>query len=184
MRHRISLLGVAALLLLTYAGEGRGAILVYTGTLSQASVTPPSGSPGTGSTTVTYDSASHLLHVVVSFSGLTSGDTAAHIHCCTAVAGTGTAAVATTTPTFAGFPSGVTSGTYDNVLDLTLSSSWNPTYITNNGGTTTSAEATLAAGLAAGTSYLNIHTSTFPGGEIAAFLVFSSPVSLQSFTAE
>ena len=33
------------------------------------------------------------------------------------------------------------------------------------------AEATLAAGLAAGTTYFNIHTQMFPGGEIRGFLV-------------
>jgi hypothetical protein len=33
------------------------------------------------------------------------------------------------------------------------------------------AEATLLAGLAAGQTYFNIHTSTNPGGEIRGFLV-------------
>jgi hypothetical protein len=79
--------------------------------------------------------------------------------------------VATTTPTFAGFPLGVTSGAYDNTLDLTLASSYNPAFVTANGGTPTSAEAALLAGIAAGNSYLNIHTSVVPGGEIRGFLV-------------
>jgi hypothetical protein len=42
--------------------------------------------------------------------------------------------VATTLPTFAGFPLGVTSGTYINTLDLTLASSYNPAFVTANGG--------------------------------------------------
>jgi hypothetical protein len=79
--------------------------------------------------------------------------------------------VATTTPTFANFPLGVTSGTYDNTLDLTASSSYNPSYISANGGTTASAEAALTSAIAADKSYLNIHTSTFGGGEIRGFLV-------------
>jgi hypothetical protein len=79
--------------------------------------------------------------------------------------------VATTTPTFAGFPLGVTSGMYSNVLNLTLASSFNPAYVTANGGTPASAEAALEAGIVAGTAYFNIHSTSFPGGEIRGFLV-------------
>jgi len=38
------------------------------------------------------------------------------------------------------------------------------------GGTVAGAEAAFASGLAAGTTYFNIHTSMFPGGEIRGFL--------------
>ena len=107
--------------------------------------------------------------VNVTFSGLTSGNTAAHIHCC--VAQGGNAGVATTTPTFTGFPGGTTSGTYLHVFDLTDASSWNPAFITSNGGTTAGAEAALLAGLANNQTYLNIHTTNFGGGEIRGFLV-------------
>jgi hypothetical protein len=56
---------------------------------------------------------------------LTSTDTAAHIHCC-APLGTN-AGVATTVPTFLGFPLGVTSGTYSSqVFDLTQPLIYNP----------------------------------------------------------
>jgi hypothetical protein len=78
--------------------------------------------------------------------------------------------VATTVPSFPGFPLGVTSGTFDNTFDLTMASSYNPAFITANGGTPASAEAALAASLAAGTAYLNIHTTVVPGGEIRGFL--------------
>jgi hypothetical protein len=95
--------------------------------------------------------------------------------------------VATTTPTFAGFPLGVTSGTYSTTLNLTQASSYNPAFITANGGTTAGAEAALAAGFANGTTYLNIHTSAFPGGEIRAFLVAVapalSPIALAALSA-
>jgi hypothetical protein len=122
---------------------------------------------------VDLDATAHTMHVHVTFSGLLGTTTASHIHAATLVAGTGTAGVATTTPYFAGFPIGVTAGTYDNTLDMTQASSYNPAYITANGGTTTSAEAALALAMAAGTSYLNVHSSSFPGGEIRGFL---SPV--------
>jgi hypothetical protein len=108
--------------------------------------------------------------VQVLFGGIYSGVTAAHIHAATAVPFTGTAGVATTIPTFAGFPTGVAYGSYDNTLDLTLASTYNPTFITGNGGTTAGAEAALVAAMFAGKSYLNIHSTDYPGGEIRGFL--------------
>ena len=64
----------------------------------------------------------------------------------------------------------MTSGSYSNTLDLTLAFSYNPAHVTANGGTTASAEAALLASMAAGTAYLNIHTTVVPGGEIRGFL--------------
>jgi CHRD domain/PEP-CTERM motif len=148
-----------------------GTIFDYQAVLNGSSESPPNASPGTGFADVHYDNLLHTLHVQVSFSGLTGTTTASHIHAPTASPGTGTAGVATTTPTFAGFPLGVTSGSYDNTLDLTQTSSWNSSFITANGGTTSGAESALASALAADEAYLNIHTSTFGGGEIRGFLV-------------
>jgi hypothetical protein len=109
-----------------------------------------------------------MLSVDVVFSGLESGSAAAHIHCC--VLPDGNAGVATTVPTFSGFPLGVTSGTYVNTLDLTQASSFNPAFVTSSGGTVADAEAALATGLESGMAYLNIPTTTFPNGAIRAFL--------------
>jgi len=117
---------------------------------------------------VIFDNTALTLRVIVNFAGLTSSTTASHIHCCAAPPAT--AIVATTTPTFPGFPLGVTSGSYDQTLDLLASATYNPAFVTANGGTIASAEATLVAGLNAGTTYLNVHTSAFPGGEIRGFL--------------
>ena len=142
---------------------------VYTARLSGATEVPPNASPGTGTSTVTVTGTT--MRVQATFSGLLGNTTASHIHAPTAAPGTGTAGVATTTPTFAAFPLGVQSGTYDRTLDMTLASSYNPAFITANGGTTASAFAVLYAALNNGTSYLNIHTNLFPGGEIRGFLV-------------
>jgi hypothetical protein len=131
---------------------------------------PPNASPGTGTATVVYDSNARTLQVIVEFSALLAGVTAAHIHCCTAIPFAGNVGVATPTPTFPGFPAGVTSGSYDQLFDLTHTSSFNSTFITNNGGTVESAEAALTAGLADGKAYFNIHTNAYPGGEIRGFL--------------
>ncbi|HTM11882.1 MAG TPA: CHRD domain-containing protein [Bryobacteraceae bacterium] len=142
--------------------------ILYTANLSGANENPPTGSPGTGFAVVTIDTVAQTMEVNVTFQGLTSGDTAAHIHCC--VAPGGNTGVATTTPTFTGFPGGVTSGSYDHVFDMTLASSYNPAFVTANGSSVPNAEATLFAGIAAGNAYLNIHTTNFGGGEIRGFL--------------
>ena len=157
--------------LLLFICTALGTPVVYTAALSGPNESPPNASPGTGNATVTFDLVANLMRVQVSFSGLTSNTTASHIHCCTSAPFTGTAGVATTTPTFPGFPLGVVAGSYDQTFDMTLASSYNSAFITANGGTPASAEAALAAGLAAGESYLNIHTAQFPSGEIRGFLV-------------
>jgi hypothetical protein len=110
------------------------------------------GSPGIGYSEITIYDTANTLQVHIIFSGLLSPTTAAHIHGPTAIAGSGNAGVITETPFFAGFPIGVTSGTYDHFFDLTLASSFNPSFITANGGTTASAETAFAASLADGTA--------------------------------
>ena len=96
---------------------------------------------GTGFAQVDIDDVAHTMHIVAAFSGLTGTTTAAHIHAATLVAGAGTAGVATTTPSFALFPLGVTSGTFEATLDMTQASSYNPSYVADYGGTTAGAEA-------------------------------------------
>jgi len=146
--------------------------ILFTANLSGANENPATASPGTGFAMVTIDTVAQTMEVKVTFQGLTSGVTASHIHCC--VAPGGNAGVATTTPTFTGFPSGVTSGTYDNVFDMTQSGSYNPAFVTAS-GSLANAEAVLFAGIAAGNAYLNIHTTNFPGGEIRGFLSAAVP---------
>ena len=131
---------------------------------------PSNPSPGTGNAFVVFDTALHTMSVHVDFNGLLAGNTAAHIHCCTAVANAGNAGVATTTPTFTGFPTGVTAGTYDHFFDMTLASSYSAGFFTLFGGSTAAAEAALFAGMLDEKTYFNIHTSAFPGGEIRGFL--------------
>lgn len=153
------------------AGTSQAIIIRYQAVLNGPSESPVNASPGTGFAEVDYNTVAHTLFVDVTFSGLLGTTTASHIHAATPSPGTGTAGVATTTPTFAGFPLGVTSGSYVNTLDLTQMSSYNPAYVTANGGTTASAEAALVAALAADEAYLNIHSSSFGGGEIRGFLL-------------
>ena len=171
MTHKTMLRCIFTLLLFLMPTLGAQASIIYTTNLSGAAEFPANASPGTGFATVEYDSIAHSLMVDVSFSGLLGTTTASHIHCCVSPsAATPTAIVAKITPTFTGFPSGVTSGTYNHTFDLTLASSFNASFITANGGTVSSAEVALADGLANGFAYLNIHTSQFAGGEIRGFL--------------
>ena len=142
----------------------------YVAFLTGPNESPSNNSPGTGFSLVTLDLAAHTMHVQVTFSGLTAGTTASHIHTPTAVPGIGTAGVATTTPTFPGFPLGVTSGSYDQTFNLTQASSYNPAFVTANAGSVPASEAALISGIQNGRAYLNIHTTAFPSGEIRGFL--------------
>ena len=128
--------------------------------------------------TLTFDDALKTMRLQATFSGLTGTVTAAHIHAPTAVANMETAGVATQTPTFSGFPSGVTSGTYDNTFDMSLAASYNAAFITANGGTPTTAYAALRTAVDDNKSYLNIHTSAFGGGEIRGFFAVPEPSCL------
>jgi hypothetical protein len=152
--------------------------MTFVASLSGANEIPPVVTPGTGQATVILDPTANTLRVEVTFSGLTSGTTASHIHCCVPSGAPGNLLVATTTPTFAGFPLGVTFGTYDNTLNLTLASSYNPAFVTAEGGIP-QAEAALIAAIESGANYLNIHTTNNPGGEIRGALVAApEPASL------
>jgi hypothetical protein len=177
---RFLVVALAAIALAT-AGAANAAVVSYSVVLNGPSESPANASPGTGVGQVDVDAAAHTMRVQVTFSGLTGPTTASHIHAPTAVAGAGTAGVATTTPYFAGFPIGVTSGSYDNTLDMTLASSYNPSYVTANGGSPATAETALFAAIAAGKAYLNIHSQTFPGGEIRGFLLAPVPAVAKSW---
>jgi hypothetical protein len=165
VKNRILLLLLASFAFAFNAARAQ----TYYATLNGASEVPANNSAGTGKAVVTI--SGNLMRVQVSFSGLTGNTTASHIHAPTATASVGTAGVATTTPTFTDFPLGVKAGTYDHTFDMTVATSYNPTYITANGGTAASAFTVLKASIAAGKSYLNIHSSFAPGGEIRGFLV-------------
>jgi hypothetical protein len=160
---------IPVLSLCFFATQASAAILIYDATLGNFE-SPPTGSPGTGVGVVTIDTIANTMTVTETFSGLTSPTTASHIHCCTPSPDSGTAGVATMVPTFSLFPLGVTSGTFTQTLDTTNASTYNPAFITANGGTPASAFDALLAGLNADEAYLNIHTVNFPGGEIRGFL--------------
>jgi len=145
---------------------------------------PPISSAGTGFVTLQLDTVSQILTGHIVFSGLVpttpggapSGTTAAHIHCCLAspfLTGANVG-VATLLPAFPGFPLGVLSGTDDFTLDLTQASSYNPAFVSMFANLA-AAEAAFINGLETGRTYLNIHTTAAPGGEIRGFVVVPEP---------
>lgn len=161
----------ALILLATLAFQAPAAHAIpmtFVGNLTGANEVPPVNSPGMGLATIILDPTAQTIQINATFSGLTSNDTAAHIHCC-APLGTNVG-VATTLPAFPGFPLGVTSGTYSSqVFDLTQPLIYNPAFVTMEGGLP-QAEAALIAGIDGGQTYFNIHTMNNPGGEIRSQL--------------
>lgn len=159
----------ATVVVLGMSASAQAHELVYKATLLGSSESPANASPATGTATVTIDLDLFTMRVETTFSGLTGNATASHIHCCTATPGLATAGVATMTPSFVGFPTGVKAGSYDHTFDLALASSYNLAFY-NKGGTASLASNALLDGLASGKAYFNIHTTAFAGGEIRGFL--------------
>ncbi len=154
--------------------------VIYEASLDGQSQSPPNASPGIGNGLVELDAVAHTMRMRVTFSGLMGTTTVCHIHAPTAVPGTGTVGVAT--PTFPGFPAGVTAGIYDHTFDMTLPTSYSASFLAANGGTAAGAEAALFQAIADGRAYLNIHTSEFPGGEIRGFFQPLSPTPTDETT--
>ena len=169
MKRFISLLALALAMVATPAAFAD--TLYYRATMSGPAEAPPNASPGYGVAFFIIDDVALTMSMNVPFFDLLGATTAAHIHCCTTDPLMGTAGVATTTPSFPDFPSGVTTGLYERTFSLADASFYNPAYITANGGTVDSARAALLSGLASNQGYFNIHTSQYPAGEIRGFLV-------------
>ena len=159
---------VAAICCVCLAVGARAKVIELAGVLSGAGETP-STSTGTGTSTLLYDTLAHTLEVEVTFSGLLGTTTASHIHAATATPFTGSAGVATQVPRFSSFPVGVTSGSMDQILDLTQSSSFNPAFVTAHGSSLSASETALIEALLSGQAYLNVHSTFAPGGEIRTF---------------
>src|SRR5204863_6153627 len=109
-------------------------ILLFTATLTGSQETPPNNSTGTGAATLLLSPDEKTARVSLIFSGLSSGQTDAHIH--------GPAGPGISAPVIFPLPLGQVS---DFQIDLTASQ---------------------AQDLKNGLLYVNVHSSTFPTGEI------------------
>ncbi|MBU3078003.1 CHRD domain-containing protein [Sphingomonas quercus] len=165
-------LASAALLSAAAAQPAAATVLVYETNLGGAAEAPPNASPGTGSAMISYDDVARTMRVQVTFQDLLATTTASHIHVLASPAAA-TGAVVTQTPTFPDFPLGVTAGSYDRTFDMTLASSYNPSFLSGPvaGGSVAVALDYLLQGLADGRAYLNVHSAAFPGGEIRGTLL-------------
>ncbi len=127
--------------------SAKAKIYPFSLTYSGANENPPNASTATGTVTGTYDDFTKRIFYTVSFSGLTTAATGAHFH--------SPATVATNAPViiaFTGFPA-ATSGTYSASALVTPAQE---------------------AQLFAGSWYANIHSSTFPGGEMRVQVILGA----------
>lgn len=154
MRLRDSLI---ALLCTVALASSAAAQTTYIGVLTGGTEVPPVSTLATGNATVVLNAAQTQLSISVQFQNLTSAYTASHIHG-PAPAGTNAGVKWGFVGTTAGwvFGAGNLSGTITNFLVSGITA----TDVTN---------------LNAGNFYVNIHSTTFPGGELRAQLG-SAPV--------
>ncbi len=147
--------------------------VTYEAFLDGPSESPANASPGTGYATVTIDPVAHTMSVTANFADLLGTTTASHIHVINGPGDSNTldtlGPVATVVPSFPNFPLGVTSGNFNDSFDTSFGSSFNPSWVTANGGSVPLSESELFAAIADGRAYLNIHTSLFQSGEIRGF---------------
>ncbi|MGJ7914136.1 CHRD domain-containing protein [Massilia sp. LXY-6] len=165
MKHVLSVLALAA------AGLAPPAFAqTYRAVASGPAESPPNGSPG--DSLVTIDLNTSKVMVDMPFHDLVGTSSAAHIHCCTSTAFTGTAPIAMP---FDGFPTGVHAGDYTRAIPLYEETSYTPAFLAAHGGTASGAASALVNAINANEAYINIHTSAYPNGEIRGFLV-AAPV--------
>lgn len=161
-----TLLALATLTLAAAAAQAH--IQQFTGSFTTEG---DGGRTGSGTLFFEYDEHGRTLLIDATFQGLSGTTTQSHIHCCiTTPPNAGVALAAQPNNNLPSFPLGVQSAHYLQIVDLSLASNYTATFLTASGGTTLGAEQRLIAGLAAQTAYLNIHTTTFTGGEIRAFV--------------
>lgn len=169
MKRIVSCLALVLTMLTTLAAPAAFAVnTTYRSTLSGPSEATPNNSPGTGIATIVVDDIAMTIRLSVQFFDLVTPSTAAHLHCCTALPLMGGAPVAIP---LADFALGVRAGTYEGLFNLADASAYDPAFITAHGGTVNQARDFLLAGINANQSYLNVHSSRYPGGEIRGFLV-------------
>ena len=152
-------------IMLLLATSAQAAILNYSATLTPEGA---SGRTGSGFVTVSFDNSNNELTFFATFSGLSGLTTQSHFHCCTSLPFAGNSGIAVDSPSLP-IPIGVSAGSFGATLDLDDPSNFNPAYLTASGGTTGSAITRLLQGFDDHTAYLNIHSSTFTGGEIRGF---------------
>jgi hypothetical protein len=151
----------AATIAFALAGSAIAAPIQFGAVLSGSQEVPVRATPATGVGAAILDG--NTLTVFITFSGLTTGTGAAHIHCCTLPGANAGVAIDFVDR---GFPLGVTAGTYTQILNLADINTYTTGFRNANGGTIATVQAAFVSALAGGRTYFNVHTTQFPGGEI------------------
>lgn len=149
------LLVSATLCCLLFVSTASAAIHPFLATYSGRLENPANPSPAIATIAGIYDDANHSLYYIIVFGGLSSGTSAAHFHAPGAPGVNAPVVI-----NHAGFPVGITAGTYTAIEVLTDEQ-----------------EAQLKAGL----WYSNIHTANYPAGEVRAQIVLGIPDNLRAF---
>lgn len=168
-RAGLSSLGIVLWLVATQALAGP----IFNAKLNGASERPvPVVTDGTGSAQLTFNDERTTLLVRAGFVNLSGDPVAAHIHCCADANTPAGIAIGMSAP-----PSllSVGQGSYEQLFDLTLASTFSGAFLANNGGTAEGARAALLNSLFAGLAYFNIHTLRFPAGEIRGQFIAAEP---------
>jgi len=158
------LLGILSVGLLPAAHAAGSGLITCSTILAGANEVPPTTSTATGTVSYTFDPVAAMSTWSVTFAGLTAPATAAHVHA-PALPGFNAAVVVplTTIPV-------ATAGSYSGSATTTF-----PT-------TSELSAAQYAADLLAGKAYANIHTSTFPAGEIRGWLICTQASAVPEFS--
>ena len=137
MKHLSTLAALLALLVLPATARATQ----FTFNVSLDGAQAGTASSGTGSATLVLDDVANTLLVDLTYSGLGTPTTNAHIHCC-APPGMSAGVIIPFVPPFV---TGATSGSMTNTFNIT---------------------AAQVLQVESGDSYINIHTTNFPAGEI------------------
>lgn len=141
----------------------------YRATLSGPAEAPPNDSDAFGFLEITLDRVNASLALRLRFEDLSSPATAAHLHCCTPQALLGSAPPATLLPSLPNFSG--QEGWYTTVLNLNDAATYNPAFVSANGGSVSGARDSLLAGMDLNQAYFNVHTEDYPNGEMRGFIV-------------
>ena len=132
--------GLIAILTLSLTAGIAGAQTPYHASLYGGAEAPPSGSPGTGSASLVLNAAQDQITVDMTWTNLNANATASHIH--------GPAAIGVNGPVIFAL-TGVSAATSGTIPQQTFAIT--PTQV---------------GYLQSGQLYINIHSTSFPGGEI------------------
>lgn len=144
---------LASLAIAALAGSASAAVFTVTVDLSGLQEVPPNASPGFGTADVTVNDVTGLVEISGTYTGLLAPVIAAHLH--------GLAPAGVNAPVLFGLTtSGGTTGTFSGSGILSAGN---------------------LAGLLDNLTYINVHTTTFTGGEIRGQVIVPAPMALLAF---